>query len=81
MEESGVTKLVSVRLEHEEVARADVEPPQQGLWDDGGSYEEEEVEPEEGRELPPGTDDPEKVTDSQLRPIRSGIKAGEEPQR
>jgi chromosome segregation protein len=79
MEESGVTKLVSVRLEHEEVARADVEPPQQGLWDDAGSFAEEEVDPEEGRELPPGTDDPEKVTEAQLRPIRR-TKAAEEPQ-
>ncbi|MDR2480566.1 MAG: AAA family ATPase, partial [Treponema sp.] len=33
MEESGVTKLISVRLEHEEVAKGHAEPPQQGLWD------------------------------------------------
>jgi len=65
MEESGVTKLISVRLEHEELALADSEPPQQGLWD------EEDVETEEGRELPPGVNDPRKVTEEQLRPIRS----------
>jgi chromosome segregation protein len=63
MEESGVTKLISVRLEHGELAQVDSEPPQQGLWD------EEEVEAEEGRELPPGIDDPSKVTEAQLRPI------------
>jgi chromosome segregation protein len=63
MEESGVTKLISVRIEHGELAQVDAEPPQHGLWD------EEEVEAEEGRELPPGVDDPAKVTPAQLRPI------------
>jgi chromosome segregation protein len=65
MEESGVTKLISVRIEHGELAQVDGDPPQPGLWD------EEEVEPEEGRELPPGVDDPSKVTEEQLRPIRA----------
>jgi len=69
MEESGVTKLISVRIEHGELAQVG-EVPQQGLWD------EEEVEPEEGRELPPGVDDPAKVTEEQLRPIRAhAVKA------
>jgi chromosome segregation protein len=63
MEESGVSKLISVRLEHEELAEIDTDPPQQGLWD------EEDVETEEGRELPLGVDDPGKVTEEQLRPI------------
>jgi homoserine kinase len=36
-------------------------------------YEEEEVEFEEGRELPLGVDDPALVTEEQLRPIRSGL--------
>ncbi|MDR0315580.1 MAG: AAA family ATPase [Treponema sp.] len=74
MEESGITKLISVRLEHEEVARADAEPPQQGLWDDG-NYKEEDVEPEEGRELPPGIDDPAAISEAQLRPITAGRAA------
>jgi chromosome segregation protein len=65
MEESGVTKMISVRLEHEEESR-DPEPPQQEFWED------EEVEPEEGRELPLGVDDPSLVSDAELRPIRSG---------
>jgi chromosome segregation protein len=64
MEESGVTKLISVRLEHGELAQIDDDLPQQGLW-------EEEVESEEGRELPPGVDDPSKVSEAQLRPIRA----------
>jgi chromosome segregation protein len=80
MQESGVSKLVSVRLEHGEVARADAEPPQQGLWEDAGSFEEEEVAAEEGRELPPGTDDPDKVTAEQLRPIRRRLRPVEEAQ-
>jgi len=63
MEESGVTKLISVRLEHGELAQVEPESFQQGLWD------EEDVEAEEGRELPPGVDDPAKVTETQLRPI------------
>jgi chromosome segregation protein len=68
MEESGVTKLITVKLEHEEVARANAEPPQQSLWEEEG-FVEEEVEPEEGRELPIGIDDPGKVSAEQLRPI------------
>jgi chromosome segregation protein len=69
MEESGVTKLISVRLEHGELSQANEEPPQQGLWD------EEDVETEEGRELPPGMDDPAKVTEAQLRPVRAAHPA------
>jgi chromosome segregation protein len=70
MEESGVTKLIAVKLEHEEVARVE-EPPQRGLWDGDDGFVEEEVSPEEGRELPPGVNDPETVSDAQLRPIRA----------
>jgi chromosome segregation protein len=72
MEESGVTKLISVRIEHGEIALAEAESPQQGFWDDGESFEEEDVESEEGRQLPPGVDDPGEVSAEQLRPIRAG---------
>ncbi|MDR0599396.1 MAG: AAA family ATPase [Treponema sp.] len=71
MEESGVTKLISIRLEHEEeaAARRDFLP--------GETFEEEDVEPEEGRELPLGINDPSQVSDAELRPIRaSRPKAG-----
>jgi chromosome segregation protein len=71
MEESGITKVISVRLEHEEAAKAASEPPQQEFFE---GFEEEEVEPETGRELPPGVDDPSKVSEAELHPIR--IKAG-----
>jgi chromosome segregation protein len=69
MEDSGVTKLISVRLEHGELAQADAgsEPPQHGLWD------EEDVENEEGRQLPPGIDDPNKVSEAQLKPITARL--------
>ncbi len=73
MEEFGVTKVIAVRLESEDAARldpfADVEP-----------FEEEEVEPEYGYELPPDIDDPALVKESDLRPIRAArLKAdGEE---
>ena len=71
MEESGITKLIAVRLENEELALVDSEPPQVELWDADGKFEEEYVAPEEGMELPPGVNDPKKVTREQLRPIRS----------
>ena len=71
MEESGVTKLISVKIENEEVAKINAEPPQRSLWDGDADFVEEETENEEGRELPPGMDDPSKVSDSQLRPIRA----------
>jgi chromosome segregation protein len=61
MEEQGITKMIAIRLEHEDTQDSpEIEP-----------FEEEEVEAEEGRELPIGVDDPAKVNDSQLRPIRS----------
>jgi chromosome segregation protein len=66
MEESGVTKLIAVRLEHEEeaVANRDTLPEEE--------FVEEDVEPEEGRELPLGVDDPARVQEADLRPIRAG---------
>jgi chromosome segregation protein len=66
MEESGITKLISVRLEHEEhaaTASRDMLPDE--------PFEEEDVEPEEGRELPLGIDDPAAVSEAELRPITS----------
>ena len=81
MEESGVSKVISIRLEKTEYTggteidvqtdeitgreiQAD-ESAQKNLWDS-----EEEVEIEEGRQLPPGIDDPAKVSEEQLHPIR-----------
>jgi chromosome segregation protein len=64
MEESGITKLVSVRLEHEEAAAMD------GFREE--PFIEEEVEKEEGWELPLGVTDPAKVSEADLRPIRKG---------
>ena len=63
MEESGITKLISVKLENEESAMTSRETIKEEL------FEEEEVEIEEGRELPIGVDDPEKVSEEKLRPI------------
>ncbi|MCL2808918.1 MAG: AAA family ATPase [Treponema sp.] len=71
MEESGVTKLLAVRLENEELALADGPPPQSELWEADGKFEEEDIAPEEGMQLPAGINDPKKVTQEQLRPIRS----------
>jgi len=63
MEESGITKTISVRLENEELAAAN-----RGLPDDE-PFEEEDVEIEEGRELPLDVNDPAKVGEAELRPI------------
>ena len=71
MEESGVTKLITVRLENEEIALAEGPPPQTELWESDGSFEEEDVPPEEGRQLPDGINDPRKVKPEHLRPIRA----------
>ncbi|MDR2542671.1 MAG: AAA family ATPase [Treponema sp.] len=71
MEESGVTKLITARIKNDELVLADGPPPQSELWDADGKFEEEDVQPEEGRELPVGVNDPKKVTPEQLRPIRA----------
>jgi chromosome segregation protein len=61
MQESGVSKLISVRLENDEP----------GALQEAEPYEEEDVEIEEGRELPAGIDDPALVSEADLRPIRT----------
>ena len=87
MEESGVSKVISVRLSktaYTGTAAETSSPPEQAeddksqmdFWDEDidDSFKEEEVEIEEGRQLPPGIDDPAKVSEELLRPIRSGKK-------
>ena len=70
MEESGVTKVISARLANTEQADEKIPPPpQEELF-----FVEEEVEFEEGRQLPPGANDPSKVSEEELRPIRSRKK-------
>ena len=69
MEESGVSKLITARIgtqDRQSTLEEPVysDPPQNEL------FEEEEVEREEGLELPPGVDDPAKVREEDLRPIR-----------
>jgi chromosome segregation protein len=72
MEESGITKVISVRIEHEEA---------QALPPDTEPYEEENVEIEEGRELPLGIDDPALVSEAELRPIRASSRSSGENQK
>jgi chromosome segregation protein len=67
MEESGISKVISVRLENEEYAQKRDAARKEEY------FEEEEVEAEEGRELPPGVDDPSLVSEAELRPIRAGM--------
>jgi chromosome segregation protein len=67
MEESGITKVISVKLKNEELVIMP-EPEDMPL------FEDEDVEPEEGRELPIGVDDPALVSEAELRPIRAAEK-------
>jgi chromosome segregation protein len=76
MEESGVTKVISVRLENEK------DGPHESI-PDPEPFEEEDVEHETGMELPLGIDDPSLVSEAELRPIRSALPFAakkEEPQ-
>ncbi|GHU09303.1 chromosome partition protein Smc [Spirochaetia bacterium] len=66
MEESGVTKVISVRLENE------APPPVSEAFSDD-EYQDEEVEVEDGRELPEGIDDPALVSEEELHPIRARV--------
>ncbi|MCL2130078.1 MAG: AAA family ATPase [Treponema sp.] len=65
MEESGVSKIISARFENSDTVPEEAESLQNTL------FEEEDVEKEEGRELPPGINDPSKVTEEDIRPIRA----------
>jgi chromosome segregation protein len=67
MEESGITKMISAKLGHTSPTDNNVytEQAQNEL------FEEEEVELEEGRELPLGVNDPSQVSEEDLRPIRA----------
>jgi chromosome segregation protein len=72
MEESGVTKVISVKLKNDEV---EIIPESAA---DAPLFEDEDVELEEGRELPEGVDDPALVSEAELRPIRgAGGTAGQ----
>ena len=74
MEESGVTKVISARLASpsgDEGAKTAPAPQNEFL------FAEEDVEYEEGRELPPGVNDPLAVSEEELRPIRSRKGIGE----
>jgi chromosome segregation protein len=69
MEESGVTKVISVRLEGDN--DSDGRGGSGEAIPEAEPYDEEEVETEIGMELPIGIDDPSLVTEAELRPIRS----------
>jgi chromosome segregation protein len=71
MEESGVTKMISTRLEHGQEGPSEPEPYQEDLFTEDEDETPPEAPPEEGRELPPGVDDPSRVSEEELRPIRA----------
>lgn len=72
MEESGVTKVISVRLENDGDLVTEAIPPAEPI-------EEEDVPTESGRELPPGIDDPSRVTEADLRPITAARRNSSRP--
>ena len=67
MEESGITKVISARIERSDREAPKAPPPPQTEF----FFEEEDVEYEEARQLPAGQNDPSKVSDEELRPIRA----------
>jgi chromosome segregation protein len=69
MEESGITKVISVKLKNSEVDIAPESPIEMPL------FEDEDVEIEEGRELPAGINDPSLVSEAELRPIKSAKRS------
>jgi hypothetical protein len=77
MEEKGVTKTIAVRLQtggampdDEDAGETDSETGAGSLIDTS-DYHDEEVPPEEGRQLPQGIDDPQSVSESDLHPLRA----------
>ncbi|MDR2480895.1 MAG: AAA family ATPase [Spirochaetaceae bacterium] len=70
MQEKGITKTIAVKLQNEEEAVRNSPPPVIGEF---GEFVEEDVEPEEGRELPAGINDPNAVSEVEIHPIRSGL--------
>jgi chromosome segregation protein len=66
MEESGVSKMISTRITGSE-AKASAEETAAIAAE---NFVEEDVDPEDGRELPPGVDDPAQVTEAALHPLR-----------
>jgi chromosome segregation protein len=69
MEEKGITKTIAIRLQTG-AGSADAVPALDLTAT--AAFEEEEVPPEEGRELPPGMDDPAAVSEAVLHPLRGG---------
>ncbi|MDR2098008.1 MAG: AAA family ATPase [Spirochaetaceae bacterium] len=71
MEEKGVTKTIAIRLQNAPVSGADDEAgaaaPAAPL--SASDIEDEEIPPETGMELPRGIDDPEAVSEAELRPL------------
>jgi chromosome segregation protein len=73
MEESGITKVISVKLKNDEVDIVPESPMDMPL------FEDEDVDIEEGRELPMGVDDPSLISEAELRPIKAAKGSPEKP--
>jgi chromosome segregation protein len=66
--ENGITTMVAIRVENKDEAKRQQTLPSAGFQ----PFEEEDVPEEEGRELPPGIDDPAAVDAEILRPVKYG---------
>jgi chromosome segregation protein len=70
--ENGVTTMVAIRVENRDEARRQQAQAAAAPSSNFQPFEEEDVLPEEGRELPPDVDDPAAVPGEVLRPIKFG---------
>ncbi|MDR0684717.1 MAG: AAA family ATPase [Spirochaetaceae bacterium] len=67
MEEKGITKTIAIRLQNAAGGKEDdaEAPPLVSA----AAIADEDIPPEDGRELPPGVDDPEAVSEADMHPL------------
>jgi chromosome segregation protein len=62
--------MIAIRMTGEEEARATTAAAEAAALAE--NFIEEDVDPEDGRELPPGVNDPSQVTEADLHPLMNG---------
>jgi chromosome segregation protein len=69
MGEFGISKTIAIRVQNAESAAKEKD-----LLPEFADFKEEDVEYEEGRELPPGIDDSALVKEEDIHPLKSGAR-------